>query len=200
VQLNPNFPREVVKDLEKFSHIWIIYSFHKASGPWHPLIDTPRVESSKVGIFATRAPKRPNPIGMSAVKLEKIEWNAKTGIQIHVSGIDILDQTPIFDIKPYLPYCDAIPEANSGWIEGDIKRYQIQFSEDSLQTLANFPELKELLAQILELDPRPTSQRRDTPIEAEHSNGEKFAFRLSDFDIHWTIQKNKIYVEKILTI
>ena len=104
--------------LETFSHLWVVFVFHA-----HGLGDA-RVEASirpprlggarKVGVLASRSPHRPNPIGLSAVKLERIDLDAAGGIEIHVTGVDVLDGTPVLDIKPYLPYADSIPEASSG--------------------------------------------------------------------------------------
>jgi len=102
---------QAVKDLDGFSHIWVIYWMHLNSG-WNPLVTPPRGPKVKRGLFATRAPHRPNSIGLSAVRLISIE-----GRTLHIKGHDMLDGTPVLDIKPYLPYADAIPEADSGWVE-----------------------------------------------------------------------------------
>ena len=102
---------QAVKDLDGFSHIWVIYWMHLNSG-WNPLVTPPRGPKVKRGLFATRAPHRPNSIGLSAVRLTGIE-----GRTLHIKGHDMLDGTPVLDIKPYLPYADAFPEADSGWVE-----------------------------------------------------------------------------------
>ncbi len=192
------------RDLESFSHIWLIYFFHKAGDrDWRPLVDTPRLDANgKMGVFATRSPHRPNPIGLSAVKLESIDLSPTDGIEIHVSGVDLLDGTPILDIKPYLGYADRIDAANSGWVNGRIEKYPVQYSaqaKELIQTDADRGEsyFGELLQEILEFDPRPTSQRRAKKISAVENSGSKFAFRLLGRDIHWQIHQGGILVEKI---
>ena len=101
---------QAVKDLDGFSHIWVIYWMHLNQG-WNTMVTPPRGPKVKRGLFATRAPHRPNSIGLSAVRLIKVE-----GRTLHIQGHDMLDGTPVLDIKPYLPYADAFPEASSGWV------------------------------------------------------------------------------------
>lgn len=204
LKLNPE-PRHpmALRNLEQFSHVWILFVFHKnLDKAWHSLIDTPRLDAQqRMGVFATRSPNRPNPIGMSAVKLDSIDFAAPGGIEIHLSGLDILDGTPVLDIKPYLPYADRIPEANSGWIQSEILRYPVAFSEQSLQALKvleNTPHLQKLIVQMLELDPRPTSQKRATPILDPKSSGLKFAFRILHLDIRWEIRDAGIWVDSLV--
>lgn len=186
--------RLAVSGLETFSHLWVIFIFHRnLEKGWQSLISTPRTEENKFGVFASRSPHRPNPIGLSCVKIEKIDLSPCDGVEIHVSGLDILDGSPILDIKPYLPYADAIPDANSGWAGAEIKKYPVRFSTQSLEVIdklgaSRHPNLKGLLTQMLELDPRPTSQRKAIPMEAPQSEGRKFAFRLFDFDVRWQIR------------
>ena len=203
---DPAFPL-ALKHLDQFSHIWLIFVFHKnGSKPWHPLIETPRIEAAqRMGVFATRSPHRPNSIGMSAVKLERIDLKAPGGIELHVSGVDILDGTPVLDIKPYLPFADRIDEANAGWAHTDIVRYPVRFSSESLRVIEKlsegpYPQLKTLIEQMLELDPRPTSQRRAAPLSAPASESMKFAFRVLDFDVHWQVLEGSPYVLQILPL
>jgi tRNA-Thr(GGU) m(6)t(6)A37 methyltransferase TsaA len=199
---DPSFPM-ALRHLEQFSHIWLIFVFHKnIEKPWHPLIDTPRI-AEKMGVFATRSPHRPNSIGISAVRLEKIDWHADPGIQLHLSGLDLLDETPVLDIKPYLPFADRIEDANSGWIKTDIERFPVSFSPKSTQILEQITlhtNLQTLIEQMLELDPRPTSQRRNHPISAPESDGLRFAFRVLDYDIRWMIRDRQIYVEDVVLL
>ncbi len=155
------------------------------------------IANGRVGVFASRSPHRPNPIGMSCVKLEKIDLKAKGGPEVHVSGLDILDGSPLIDIKPYLPYADSIPDAKCGWASSDIPKYPVSFSEKSLISIENshrHPNLKELLIQMLELDPRPTSQRQYISIEDPKSRSRKYGFRLFDFDVQWEIVNQGIHV------
>lgn len=208
LKLNPDPAYELaLKHLENFSHVWIIFVFHQhLHKPWHPVIRPPRLDAPrKVGVFASRSPHRPNPIGISAVKLDRMDRDAPGGIEIHLSGVDILNDTPVLDIKPYLPYADSIPEASEGWARGEIARYPVIFSPKSLAILAElspekFPRLKELIEQMLAWDPRPTSQRRAMPIEDDKSAGLQFGFRISDFDVQWQIRGEGIYVLDVLRV
>src|SRR5690606_2898001 len=107
LRLSPHY-RAALSQLETFSHLWLVFVFHKhRQGPWKPIIEPPRLGVRDIGVFASRSPDRPNPIGLSAVKLERIEDRGQGGIDIHVSGVDLLDETPILDIKPYVPYADS---------------------------------------------------------------------------------------------
>jgi len=190
--------RAALNHLEEFSHLWIIFSFHKhLKKGWRPTIRPPRIDTyPRVGVFASRSPHRPNAIGLSAVKLERIDLDAKGGIEIHLSGVDILDGTPVLDIKPYLPFADRIMEANGGWADDKIKRYPVEFSPRSLEIIqedAN-PRLKALVSEMLSWDPRPTSQRRAMPLEDKQTQGKVFGFRLFDYDIQWQARGSEIYV------
>ncbi len=194
-----------LRQLEQFSHVWLVFVFHKNSdASWHPLIDTPRVDmTEKVGVFATRSPHRPNPLGISAVKLERIDYTAAGGIEIYLNGVDLLDGTPILDIKPYLPYADYLPDANAGWAAGEIERYAVELSRESEDFLAGlasarYPNLRKLIIQMLELDPRPTSQRRAAPIGDLKTEAMRFAFRVWDFDVHWQVRSGKLFVHEIV--
>ena len=201
---DPNFPM-AFKDLEGFSHIWVTYVFHKnIEKGWTPTIIPPRLDGpQRVGVFASRSPHRPNPLGLSCLKIEKIDLKAKCGIEIHVSGLDILDGTPILDIKPYLPYADSVPDAKCGWASGNIPKYPVSFSTQSLDSIkksSQHPNLKELLTQMLELDPRPTSQRKYVSIDDPSSKSRQYAFRLFDFDVQWQIVDQGIYVIDLVSL
>ena len=187
--------------LNEFSHIWIIFVFHKIiEKGWKPLINPPRIEAPKqVGVFASRSPHRPNPIGMSVVKIEEIDFLAPGGIEIHLSGLDILDGTPVLDIKPYLSFADSFVDATLGWANQSIPKYRVEFSSESLISIQKsgtkyHPNLQALLKQMLELDPRPTSQRKRSSIESDESEGLVFAFRIFDFDVKWKIRNKRIFV------
>lgn len=186
IELFKEFSHEdITRELETFSHIWVLFHFHKVKD-WNPTVRPPRLGGTKkVGVFASRSPFRPNPIGQSILKLESIE--RKDGkILIHVSGIDLLDQTPIIDIKPYSPTSDIIPEANSGWIQQEFKKIDdIKIP----QNLLNHPKI-ELIKEIISLDPRPAHQK----------NLEKlFKTRVDDFDVHWKAQGNRVTILEIIS-
>jgi len=203
---DPQF-KLAVADLENFSHLWVIFVFHfHFDDTWRPSITPPRVDGpKKVGVFASRSPYRPNPIGMSALKIERIDIDAPGGVEIHLSGLDLLDGTPVLDIKPYLPYADRIEEANSGWVPPETKKYPVSFSEKSLEkiqewTTASNPHLKEFLIQVLELDPRPTSLRRHYPIEKITPQRRLFGFRMMNFEIKCEIREGGIHVLDLLPL
>lgn len=154
---------DAVRGLEEFSHIWLIWKFSEAvRDDWSPTVRPPRLGgNTRVGVFASRSPFRPNPIGLSLVKLDKIEYRHESGPILHVSGADILDGTPIYDIKPYLPYSEAKPEAEGGFAHRVMDdSMQVVLTEDAdLEPAKEIPEedlytIKKLLAQ----DPRPRYQ------------------------------------------
>lgn len=199
---HPEF-RQALSRLEEFSHLWIIFVFHKNGREFRPVIDPPRESRvTSLGVFASRSPNRPNPIGMSAVTLDRIDYDAKGGIEIHVSGVDILDGTPVLDIKPYLPYADRIDDANSGWAVADEPTYSVSFSSESSQCLENtsVPRLKELVSEMLKFDPRPTSQRRAFPLDAAESAGKRFAFRVQGYDIRWEARPSGPHVFEVIKL
>lgn len=150
---------DAVRGLEGFSHIWIIWQFSKAVREnWSPTVRPPRLGgNTRLGVFATRSPFRPNAIGLSGVKLERVDTDAKDGPLLYVSGTDLLDGTPIFDIKPYLPYADSFPDAAGGFTDtsGDFLLQVV--CPDAL--LEKVPQAKrEALLGVLSHDPRPSYQ------------------------------------------
>ena len=153
---------EAVRGLEAFSHIWILWQFSKAvRDTWSPTVRPPRLGGNvRKGVFATRSPFRPNPIGLSSVRLEKIEIDPKLGPVLYVSGIDLMDNTPIYDIKPYIAYTDSHPDAVSGFASNAAEYLlDVDFPEDLLQKI---PEnQRESLIEVLAHDPRP--QYQDDP-------------------------------------
>jgi tRNA-Thr(GGU) m(6)t(6)A37 methyltransferase TsaA len=157
---------QALDQLEKFSHLWIVFDFHLNKN-WKPKVLPPRGSQNKVGVFATRSPHRPNSIGMSAVKLIKVE-----GLKIFVQNFDLLDQTPILDIKPYLAYADSIPEANQGWIES--QSFQIEWGEKAREQIAflkshGLSELSGFIQNQLSEDPLNHKKKRvqASPLEPD---------------------------------
>ena len=150
---------DALRGLDGFSHIWVLWKFSRLNGEsdkWSPTVRPPRLGGNKkVGVFASRSPYRPNPIGMSCVKIEKIENTDEYGAVIHVSGIDMADNTPIYDIKPYLNYVDCIPEATNGFAdEGINHKLDVNFPDEQKNKVP--PEHLETLIDILKSDPRPS--------------------------------------------
>lgn len=153
---------EAVRGLEEFSHLWLIWEFSEAvRDTWSPTVRPPRLGGNvRKGVFSTRSPFRPNPIGLSSVKLEKIETDPKLGPVLHVSGADLMDGTPIYDIKPYIAYTDSHPDAISGFASKPAEYLlEVTIPDDLLDKI---PEnQRESLISVLAHDPRP--QYQDDP-------------------------------------
>ena len=150
---------DALRGLEEFSHIWLIWQFSEAIRKnWSPTVRPPRLGGNvRMGVFATRSPFRPNPIGLSVVKLEKIVYHGTDAPYLIVSGADLMDGTPIYDIKPYLPHIDSHPEAAGGFaVPAAEHRLTVQFPEQWLRLVP--ADLQQGLIQVLEQDPRPAYQ------------------------------------------
>lgn len=151
---------DAFRGLEEFSHIWLLWEFSQAVREnWSPTVRPPRLGGNlRKGVFATRSPFRPNPIGLSCVRLDRIVYDSREGPVLYVSGADLMDGTPIFDIKPYLPHVDSRPDAVGGFAE-KFKDYRlsVEFPEDLLKKL---PESKrDAIVEVLAQDPRPSYQK-----------------------------------------
>jgi tRNA-Thr(GGU) m(6)t(6)A37 methyltransferase TsaA len=150
---------DAVRGLEDFSHIWLIWQFSGAvRDTWSPTVRPPRLGgNTRMGVFATRSPFRPNPIGLSSVQLERVELHPTLGPVLHVLGADLMDGTPIYDIKPYLPYADAHPEATGGFTGSVARRcLEVDFPPECAQQVP--PQTLEALRGVLAGDPRPSYQ------------------------------------------
>lgn len=150
---------DAVRGVDGYSHLWLIWQFSKAvRDDWSPLVRPPRLGGNeKMGVFATRSPYRPNAIGLSCVELEKVELDQELGPVIYVRGVDLMDGTPIFDIKPYLAYADSRPDAVGGWTDVVERKYlAVECSEELLAKL--HPAQHKALLAILANDPRPRYQ------------------------------------------
>lgn len=150
--------REAFRGLEEFSHLWLIWHFSEIKKEeWSPTVRPPKLGGNKrVGVFATRSPFRPNSIGLSSVKLKKIDYEAADGPVLWVEGADLMDNTPIFDIKPYLPFTDSHPEAKGGFTDEVLRteeKLEIENPEAIGRLLPN--DKAEALIEVLKNDPRP---------------------------------------------
>ena len=157
--------REALRGIEDYSHLWLLWGFHEAmrregEESWSPTVRPPRLGGNKrMGVFATRSPFRPNPIGLTSVKLLRVEETKDNGLVLVVSGADLLDGTPIYDIKPYLAFSDCHPQAQSGFAEAtQNSRLQVQIAADLLQRISQQACPWEALKEILSQDPRPAYQ------------------------------------------
>lgn len=151
--------RDAFRGLESYSHIWLLWEFSEAKrSDWSPTVRPPRLGgNARMGVFATRSPFRPNPIGLSCVRLKRIDMEREDGPILYVTGADLMDGTPIYDIKPYLPYADSHPEAAGGFSE-QVKDYALRVEFPAIWR-EKIPEHKyQILCQILSQDPRPSYQ------------------------------------------
>ncbi len=183
---------DALRGLEEYSHLWIIWQFSECvDKEWTPTVRPPRLGGNKrMGVFATRSPFRPNPIGLSCVKLLGIEKTEKYGCVIRVSGADLLDGTPIYDIKPYLPYVDSHPEASNGFALNEKKgSLEVKIPEEMIKIIPS--EKQTALKAVLAQDPRPGYQ--DDP---DRIYGIEFA----GFDVRFMINNNVLTVVEIKEI
>ena len=175
IVFEPQYSPEAFRGLEEFSHIWLLWEFSEAEYR-SPTVRPPRLGGNKrVGVFATRSPFRPNGIGLSAVKLEKVEHTPR-GTVLHVSGADLMSGTPIYDIKPYLPYVDSIPEASNGFAAAEGSCLRVEVPE---KLLALVPaEKRESLRETLSQDPRPQYQHSPERVYTMSFAGMEISFRV----------------------
>ena len=172
---------EAFRGLEDFSHIWLIWQFSESvRESWSPTVRPPLLGgNTRMGVFATRSPFRPNPIGLSCVKLERIEYTKTDGPVLYVCGCDLMNGTPIYDIKPYLPYADSIPQASGGFTSTlDERKIDVEISDLLLKKV---PEQKrETLLAVLGGDPRPSYQNDPERVYGFEFAGLEIKFTVSD--------------------
>lgn len=187
---------DTIRGLEMHSHIWVLFQFHQNSEKgWQPLVRPPRLDGNqKLGVFATRSTFRPNQLGMSAVKLLAAGQEAGN-VWIKVEGLDLVDGTPIVDIKPYVPYSDCLLDAQSEFAQiAQTSELNITFAAQPLSVLEQYrrtlPNLKTTIEQVLKQDPRPAYKK--------HKADDKiYGIRLYDFNIRWQIEESRC---EVLTI
>ncbi len=201
LKLEPPYSRlENLQGLEGYSHLWLIFIFHAAGGRLDKsTVRPPRLGGNRrVGVFSSRSNYRPNPIGLSVCELARIEASHGHGI-LHLRGVDILDQTPVIDIKPYLPWADARPAATTRWASDPPPvRFEIFFSQAAEAVLTQLPPgertaLRRLIRQVLGLDPRPAYYRHQATRTA-------FGMRLDQWDIRWEVRPDGIQVNDLVPV
>ena len=181
---------EAFRGLEGYSRIWILWQFSEnLRDKWSPTVRPPRLGGNRrVGVFASRSPFRPNPIGLSAVKLERIELDGADGPVLYVSGADIMDGTPVLDIKPYLPYVDAYPDESGGFAlqqKGGV--LQVDFPPE---LIARIPQDKrQALIAVLAQDPRPAYQEDPQRV---------YTMSFAGVEVSFTVDKDRLCVVKVL--
>ncbi|MBR4978360.1 MAG: tRNA (N6-threonylcarbamoyladenosine(37)-N6)-methyltransferase TrmO [Bacteroidales bacterium] len=194
-----------LRGLEDFSHIWLIWEFsanvrrgstddqmdHMNHMKWQPTVRPPRLGgNAHIGVFATRSPFRPNPLGLSCVELIKIESDTPDGPVIHVKGADLMDGTPIYDIKPYVAYADSHPDAHCGFIDNlSEKRLEVLYEPRAATAVSN-TELMESLTEVLSLDPRPAYQNDPHRV---------YGLSFAGMNVHFHVMGNTLTVTDIQT-
>lgn len=183
---------DALRGIEDYTHLWIIWQFSEAvRQDWSPTVRPPRLGgNTRMGVFATRSPFRPNAIGMSCVKLIGLEQTAENGTVIHVSGADLMDGTPIFDIKPYIPYSDCHTDATGGFTDtaGDFL-LDVNFPSDLLKIIPK--DKQKALLGVLSHDPRPSYQRT-----ADRIYGLTFA----GYDIRFSVDESTLFVKEVTPV
>lgn len=182
--------REAFRGLEGYSHIWLIWQFSEAvREEWLPTVRPPRLGgNTRMGVFATRSPFRPNSIGLSSVRLEKILWDVPEAPVLAVLGADLMDGTPVYDIKPYLAYTDSHPEAAGGFaLQQKSGTLKVEFPQELLERVPM--ELRQGLVQVLAQDPRPQYQ---------NSSERVYMMSFADFDVHFTVDGQLLTVTEII--
>jgi len=183
-----------IEDLAGWERIWVIYWFHRNPG-WRPKVLPPRSTTGRKGVLATRSPHRPNPLGLSALRLLRVE-----GLRLHVSGADMIDGTPVLDIKPYVAYSDAFLESGSGWLaqKDPVADFVVEFIEPAVSQLRwilekGGPDLRVRAEAILKLGPQPHPYRR---IRTTSEGG---VLAVKDWRLHFTVEERVIRVHSIHT-
>ena len=180
---------EMLRGIEGFSHLWLIWSFSQSGDHWSPTVRPPRLGGNqRMGVFATRSPFRPNNLGLSSVRLLGVEQTREFGTVLHVGGADLMDGTPIVDIKPYIPYGDCHPDATGGFTDtaGDFL-LNVHFPPALLSLLPE--DKRDAAIGVLSHDPRPSYQR-----SPERVYGLSFA----GYDIRFTVEDDKLTVKEVL--
>lgn len=187
---------EAFRELESFSHIWVVFVFHEIkNGQWKSTVRPPRLGGNKrIGVFASRSMFRPNPIGLSVVELKSVE-RKDNRIILNIIGGDFLDCTPVIDVKPYIPYADSIDTTKAGYaIDKPEVKLQVDFSDEADIEIGNaenkYPKLKNIIIEILQLDPRPAYQ-------GTKQTKNEFAIKLYDYDLKWFIENERVIVTSL---
>ena len=177
-----------LRGIEQFTHLWLIWNFSESKG-WSPTVRPPRLGgNTRLGVFATRSPFRPNPIGLSSVRLEGVERDPKLGPVLLVSCADLMDGTPILDIKPYIPYADSHPEASEGFTARTVSHHlEVDFPDQLLQRVP--PDKREALIAVLSQDPRPSYQ--DDPERV-------YGFPFAGMEVRFRVEGEQLTVIDIL--
>ncbi|WP_318470405.1 tRNA (N6-threonylcarbamoyladenosine(37)-N6)-methyltransferase TrmO [Photobacterium leiognathi] len=184
---------EAVRGLEQFSHLWLLFLFDQnLEAGWRPTVRPPRLGGNeRIGVFASRATFRPNGIGMSAVELKGVR-HENGNVIIELGGVDLVDGTPIVDIKPYIPYSDSLPQAQGGFASSAPDLMPVCFSETALNQLPskNKAYYQTVISEVLAQDPRPAYKKGKPDLK-------QYAVHLFDFNVHFSVTEQQITVNQI---
>lgn len=182
---------DTIRGLEGFSHIWLMFIFHQCVREhWKPTVRPPRLGGNeKIGVFASRSPFRPNPIGLSAVKLSHIDYDHPDGPILMLNGVDLVDATPILDIKPYIPYSDALPDAVSGFATTKPERYKVRW-EKGIHSILDETS-RRLIESTLAYDPRPAYQH--------HEADREYGCLINGYNVKWSISDQVVIIHSCTT-
>ncbi len=186
LELQPPFnDPQALREITQFSHLWLIFQFHEcADAPWHPTVRPPRLGGNeRVGVFASRSPFRPNSLGLSVVELKGVQQQGAR-VWLELGGIDLVDGTPVLDIKPYLPFADSLPDACGGFAPEPPPQMAVEFSPVAEAALTRHqqrhPELETLIREVLAQDPRPAYHK-------SQQSDREYGVHLHEYNVRWQV-------------
>jgi tRNA (adenine37-N6)-methyltransferase len=194
-----------LRGIEEFSHLWVVFWFHGQDyGGFKPLVSPPRLGGrTQVGVYASRSPNRPNPIGLSAVALDRVE-TTRSQILLHIAGVDLLDGTPVLDLKPYIPYADAIPTATSAWATLEMPGFAVCWAEAAIVALeecwaqgrvGDREGIQALIEGTIGQDPRPAHERgKDGRVD------QQWNLRVGGFDVFWRVEGGTAWITRLVQL
>lgn len=180
---------DAFRGLEAYSHIWLIWEFSEnVRAGWSPTVRPPRLGGNRrMGVFATRSPFRPNPLGLSCVKLEKVEWDTPQGPVLHIAGADLMDGTPVFDIKPYLAFADSHPQAAGGFTD-HTRNYALNVEAPEALMKQLPEETRRALVKVLSQDPRPSYQNDPQRI---------YGMEFCGFEVKFSVDGGTLFLREV---
>ncbi len=183
---------EAIRGIGGFSHLWLVFGFHETAGQgWRPTVRPPRLGGNRrIGVFASRSTFRPNNLGLSLARLEGIDTEAADGPALLLGGLDLIDGTPVYDIKPYLPYAESVPDAAAGFATDEIPRLTVEVADAAAGDFAALPErARRVIREALSLDPRPAVRGDD--------DSRVFGALLCGADVRFTISPGRCRIVEI---